>query len=202
MHFLKKLDFWESIKILIACSKSGVLVNVLPDRKWSRCLKRWKSVGDKSGEYGGCCKISNPSSFSVITVNRDVCGLALSCSRIGPWRFTSAGRCIFNFSWISWIYSQYVSAVIVLLTGNKKYLIIPWTPHQTVSKVLRGWSGAFGQCFGASSLSSHLDDLLQLTYETHFSSQVTILSRKDSFLWRVRCSEYAVNRSNWFFSVN
>ena len=36
---------------------STVLVRVLPNKKWSRCLKKWISVEDKSSEYAGCCKI-------------------------------------------------------------------------------------------------------------------------------------------------
>ena len=97
---------------------------------------------------------------------------------------------------ISCIYWQCVSAVIISLVGNMKCMISPSTPHQTVSKTLREWGCGFGIFFGTSSLSNHLADLFLLMYNTHFSSQVTVRSRKDSLLWRVT----TLKRSSLFFS--
>ena len=53
----EKSESLESINSLIAFAMSKMLLKIFPDKKWSICFK-WKSVGDKSGENGGCYRIS------------------------------------------------------------------------------------------------------------------------------------------------
>lgn len=109
----KKSLFKLSINSRKAFSVSLRSLKFFPLKKLSKCLNKWKSVGERSGEYGGCGSVSYFNSWSFLRVGIAICGLALSWRRIGPFRFTNAGQRFCNFLCILSISWQYVSAVIV-----------------------------------------------------------------------------------------
>ena len=121
----------------------------------SKCLKKGKSVGERSGKYGGWSKSSEFSVSSLWRVIIETWGLALSWRRIGPFLLTNAGYLRVSFWCILSISVQYFSAVMVSpgfikLWGNK-----PAEEHQTVTIIFFRWSFIFGKCCGALSVSSH-----------------------------------------------
>ncbi len=111
---ISKLD--DSIK---ASSTAAWYWNCLFVVKLSRYLKKWKSIGERSGEYGGWGKIAILKLFNYVCVILAKFGRALSWRWIGPFLLTKAGCFSYNFLYISCNCWRYFKAVIVSL-GFKK----------------------------------------------------------------------------------
>ena len=137
-------------------------------RKLLRCLKKWSSVGEKSGEYGRWGTTSKPNLFNFWST-----GCVIVLWRIGPILLTNTGGRGCSFQCISSICWAYFSDVMVSL-GFRKLQWIRWAAdHQTVPMTFYWCDFGFGKCSGASQ-SPHWADHLWLSYKIPFPSNTTI----------------------------
>ena len=128
-------DGFESKNWVRYSAISSSLVNRLSRIEFCNDRNRWKSLGAKSGLYGGCAKTCHPSCRILAAVSRAICGLALSCRRIvGPvsssFLWTDILDCSRSNCW------QYTAAVMVVLGGRSSQWSIPWLFHQHESCLL------------------------------------------------------------------
>ena len=89
---------------------------------------------------------------------------------------------------------QYILAVIVSPKFRKLWWIKLVTDHQTIIMIFFWWNFDFGKCCEASSWSSQWVDRRQLLQRIHFSSHVTIRSRK----WIIFIAQ---KKSRWYFKT-
>ena len=83
-YLAKKPFRWErSHSYTTCCTSSSDLKDLLPITSLSDS-KTWKSLGARSGEYGGCGRHLKDRSWIVATVERAVWGRALSCFNKTP----------------------------------------------------------------------------------------------------------------------
>ena len=137
-----------------------------------------------SGEYGGCNSVSHPRRRMVSRVILATWGLALSCNRRTPLRFSSAGSRVLSFSWTRLNCWQYTVALMVWPAGSSSRCTMPRAVHQTHRRTFFWCSAGFG-CFGTGSWDANQWCRRRgASYRTHFSSHVNTLSRNGSFLRR------------------
>ena len=85
MHTSRKKFFgWECSHLCTACCTSSLDLKNLPPSASLSSPKTWKSLGARSGEYGGCGRHSKDTSWIVATVEHAVWGQASSCSSKTP----------------------------------------------------------------------------------------------------------------------
>jgi hypothetical protein len=91
--------------------------------------KTWKSLGARSGEYGGCGRHSKDRSWIVATVERAVWGRALSCCNRTP--VPRSPHCLDLIAGCRWFLRR--SAYIALLTVFPLGKITPRSSQKRVS---------------------------------------------------------------------
>ena len=113
----------------------GLLWKCFPCKKLSRCLKKWQSDDERSGECGRWGKTSQPNSFNFLSAGCTICGRALLWKRTGPFLLTSASCRPCSFQRISLICWACFSDVMVSLgfrtlykqTGRRPPNKWPWS---------------------------------------------------------------------------
>ena len=112
----KKSFGWEhSHSCTVCCTSSSDLKDLPPIASLSG-PKTWKSLGVRSGEYGGCGRHSKDGSWIVATVEVAVWGQALSCCNKTP--LLRSPRRLDLIAGRRWFFRR--SAYVALLT------VFPW----------------------------------------------------------------------------
>ena len=127
--YRKKSFAWQCSHSCTACGTSSSDLKDLPPI----ASKTWKSLGARSGEYGGCGRHSNDRSWIVATVERAVWGRALSCCIKTP--VLSSPRHLDLMAGRRWFLrrSTYVALVTVLPLGMQCSKITPHLSQKRVS---------------------------------------------------------------------
>ena len=112
-------------------------------KKLWRCFKKWQSVDERSGEYGGQNKILQLSLSNFRNIGCVTCGQALSWRRIGPFLLISAGCRHCSFQCISSICWAYLSDVMVLLGFRG----LQWIKQAADYQRMTGHYPSFGASF-------------------------------------------------------
>jgi len=123
---------WECSHSCTACCTSSFDLKDLPPITSLRGPKKWKLLGARSGDYGGCGRHLKDRSWIVATVERAVWGRALSCCNKTP--VLRLPRLLVLIAGRRWFLrrSAYVALVTVFLLGMKCFKI---TPHSSQKKV-------------------------------------------------------------------
>ena len=107
--------FWDKKIIECIFNIHLTIEFILTIEKCCKCLNKWKSVSAKSGEYGGCGRISYNKYLIFLRIIFDECGRALLC--------TSRTAFLFNNGWL-----RFRKIFAHLLISRKMFLRLNCSP--------------------------------------------------------------------------
>ena len=186
------VKYWSRVSFM-----SSLPLKFLKKNSSYRLRKRWKSDGDKSGEYGWCGKTSQLSSDNFFRVFKDVCGLALSCWKMTVMLEDVCFLILVQQSMVVPRASFYITPSFPLLVTSS-YQRLPfhnlWSNDQVTNR--RNKRPPFSRFPLLSLIPSSLKDLQSTLYACAHLRQLTPLIWK-TLLW-LRWYGWFYRASFWF----